>query len=125
MRTFKFAICIYIFTQSLFAGNYMFVIDDSITFECNDFKAVEVIQKSKTVGLQLTFSNEGLEKIRELTKNSVGKKLGFIVNDVKVFFNVPINDTLGRSIETLLMATKDKHDALLVKKSFTHCNFKK
>jgi hypothetical protein len=112
-------------TTALFADNYMFVIDDSITFECRDFEAVELIQKNKTYGLELTFSDEGLEKIYNLTKNRVGKKLGFIVNDVKVFFNVPINDTLGQSIKTMLMATKNKNDALLVKNSFVHCNFKK
>jgi preprotein translocase subunit SecD len=103
------------------SSNHFFVIDKSLSLECEDI--IEVFHSDSKV-VTVRYNKKGQKKLYDLTKESVGKSLGIIVDDKVILFNIKIFAPMATADfqgNTVNFATKSVNDARLLKKSFGKC----
>lgn len=120
----KKLIIIILFTNLLFSQNILFVIKDSKTLNCEDITKIEYYKThDKKHAVYIKYNKNGLKKISDLLKNSIGEKIGMIIGDRVLYFGTTVRENIAKTDLEISLIVKNKAISKLLIDSLT-CNKK-
>lgn len=118
----KILILLSLASSLLFSSmNTFFVIKETMNLTCNDANDIK-LDKNSTI-VKFTYNESGKEKLSNITGNNIGGRLGLVVDDRVIFFDIKIWEDMakGDSMNTVSFSAKTPEDALLFYESFGTC----